>query len=164
MRGTARAAQDTTWMDRDNESMRFLGGSATPRVQAAPNLQLKRLRERLNEPVFAHRPIRPRRVIAYVRTLRGADSAPAFEVLAQEAAKRGWYVGHQFHDDTGPMAPQQSPRWVQARKLMHEGFADGVLVLDRSHISRDDSEYEIELTFVAECQCFTALVVPETAT
>jgi hypothetical protein len=129
-------------------------------VQVAPGLYLKRLRERFNEPVFAHRPTkRPPHVVAYVRTVNGVDPAPVFDALGDEASKCGWHVGHRLHDETGLLAPQQCPNWLLARKLMHEGFADGVLVWDRSHISRDDAEYEIELNFVSDRQCFTALVV-----
>ncbi|MGP3954278.1 hypothetical protein [Streptomyces sp. 7N604] len=118
-----------------------------PFVEVAPGLRLMRLRERFNEPVFAHRPTtRPRRVVVYVRMLSGADPAPVFEVLEQEANRCGWQVGHLFHDETGPLAPQQSPGWLKARKLLHEGFADGVLFQDRSHINRDDAEYQTELT------------------
>ncbi|MEU6708627.1 hypothetical protein [Streptomyces wuyuanensis] len=152
-------------MDRGNEFTRFSSGSGAPGIPIAPGLRLKRLRDELNSPVFAHRPrARTRRVVAYVRTLKGGDPAPLFQVLEDEASVRGWQVGHRLHDETGPLAPQRSPRWLQARKLMHEGFADGVLVLDRSHISDNDAEYETELNFVADRHCFTALVVPEAAT
>ncbi|MGW1887771.1 hypothetical protein [Streptomyces sp. NPDC001970] len=152
-------------MDHDNKFARRFGGSV-PRVGVAPGLRLKRLRDELNAPVFAHRPRTrtQRRVVAYVRTLNGVDPAPVFQVLKQEATKRGWQVGRRLHDKTGPLAPQQSPGWLLARRLMHEGFADGVLVLDRSHISENDAEYEEELHFVADRHCFTALVVPEAAT
>ncbi|MDT0459163.1 hypothetical protein RM550_26180 [Streptomyces sp. DSM 41527] len=147
-------------MDRDNEYLSY----GAPRTSVAPELRLKKLRDRLNEPVFAYRPTaRPRRVISYVRTRAGEDPTRLFEQLDREAARRGWHVGHRLHDDNGAAAPQQSPDWLRARRLMHEGFADGVLAPDRDHISRDDDQYQAELAFVADSQCFTALVVPEAA-
>jgi hypothetical protein len=151
-------------MDRDNEISYMFSSSGAPRVSVSPGLRLKRLRDRLNEPVFTVRPTRARRVVAYVRTWPGEAPDEAFETLRAEAARRGWKVGHELHDATGPLAPQQSPAWRQTRKLLHEGFADGVLALDRDHISADDHAYELELAFVAERQCFTALLRPEAAT
>ncbi|MGI5484952.1 hypothetical protein [Streptomyces lavendofoliae] len=152
-------------MDKDTEFIDAFSRSGGRRQPVNPGTGLRLLRERLNEPVFAYRSsVRARRVVVYVRTLPHQDPAPIFAALRTEATQRGWHVGHELHDAIGPAAPQQCPNWLLARKFMHEGFADGVLVQDRTHISRDDDEYRHELRFVAERQCFTALLMPEAAT
>ncbi|KOU53983.1 hypothetical protein [Streptomyces sp. WM6378] len=151
-------------MDKDND--RHWRSARAPRVPVDPGLFLKRLRNALNEPALTFRSsVRPRRVVTYVRTLPDVDPKPMQALLRVEAARRGWEVRkwHELVDACGPQAPQACEQWLKARKLLHEGFADGVLVLDRSHISRNDPEYEVELRFVHERQCFTALVHPESA-
>ncbi|MEU6932895.1 hypothetical protein AB0A05_27475 [Streptomyces sp. NPDC046374] len=119
----------------------------------------------MNEPVFEHvSRIRPvRRAVLYVRVLPGQDPEPTFVRLRAEAMRRGWQVGQELYDDGGPQAPQQSKSWLRVRKLCHEGFADGVLVHDRAHISKDDMEYVAELQYVSRRMCFTALLIPEAA-
>ncbi|WP_189765775.1 hypothetical protein [Streptomyces xanthochromogenes] len=156
---------DTSWMDVENASSRRYG-SRGPRISLDSGMRLRRLREALNEPAFTfHSKVRPRRVITYVQTTPGVDPKPLQDLLRAEAVRRGWEVRawQELVDRHGPQAPQASEQWRKARKLMHEGFADGVLVLDRSHISPDDAEYEVELWFVHQRQCFTALVNPESA-
>ncbi|MFD7015229.1 hypothetical protein [Streptomyces sp. NPDC059928] len=152
-------------MDIDNAYSRRYG-TGGPRVSLDPGVRLRRLREALNEPALTFRSrVRSRRVITYVRTMPGIDPAPLQELLRAEAKRRGWEVRawQELVDRCGQRAPQASDQWRKARKMLHEGFADGVLVLDRSHISRDDAEYEVELRFVHQRMCFTALVHPESA-
>ncbi|MGA4960422.1 hypothetical protein [Streptomyces lavendulocolor] len=164
MRATARRTRDTSWIDKDNQFIDAFSRSRGLREPANSNAELRRLREWLNEPVFAHRSsVRACRVVIYVRTLPAQNPSLIFTTLRTEATQRGWHVGHELHDAIGQAAPQQCPQWLQARKFMHEGFADGVLVKDRNHISSYDDEYRYELHFVAERQCFTALLVPEAA-
>ncbi|QDY77423.1 hypothetical protein [Streptomyces qinzhouensis] len=122
---------------------------------------LTRRRTALNQAVFL-RPLSTRmpRVISYVRTTPGTDPDPVFTRLRGFARLHDWHVGHELYDTAGD-TPQESIAWQRARRLMHEGFADGVVVPDRSHISGDDRAYLAEIEFVGERQCFTALLVPE---
>ncbi|MFJ2785643.1 MULTISPECIES: hypothetical protein [unclassified Streptomyces] len=135
--------------------------STTIQVSAEELLRLQRRRKQCNQAVLADAPARRRRLALYVRTMPGVDPESWFEPLRLEAARQGWKVGHEIHDDCGPLAPQQSPGWLRARKLQHEGYVDGVLIPDRSHISQDPAEYETELRFACERLCVTALLRPE---
>ncbi|MFJ8230676.1 hypothetical protein ACIQ9E_12070 [Streptomyces sp. NPDC094448] len=122
---------------------------------------LTRRRTALNHAVFL-RPLSTRvpRVIGYVRTTPGTDPEPVFARLRDYARRQDWHMGHELYDTTRD-TPQESIGWLRARRLLHEGFADGVVVADRSHISDDDRAYLDEIEFIGERQCFTALLVPE---
>ncbi|MEV4333461.1 hypothetical protein AB0K02_23455 [Streptomyces sp. NPDC049597] len=89
-------------MDRDNEIPCMFSSSGTPRVSVTPDLRLKRLPDRLSEPLFTTRPTRVRRVVAYTPARRSpgpaiaaigpADTGPAevnpFDMPTGETAER----------------------------------------------------------------------------
>ncbi|MFJ4342596.1 hypothetical protein [Streptomyces sp. NPDC088915] len=162
MRQSTTRVPNTDWMDRSNASRRAIRPPGTPFQSVNPAEHLQRLRISLNEQNFDHKPTRGRRVCLYVRTLPKADPEPFFAPLRVEAARLGWQAGQEIHDSGGPQAPQQSAGWLRVRKLIHEGFADGVIAVNRFHISRDDGEYVAELRFVHERLGVTGLITPET--
>ncbi|MFD7334901.1 hypothetical protein ACFV98_02710 [Streptomyces violascens] len=79
-----------------------------------------------------------------------------------DADRRGWAMTKVFIDPVGTLPPRQRKDWLMARKYVYEGYADGVIVLDRRHISAVEHEYVAELEFVCGRRGFVALVVPET--
>lgn len=159
------ALRDTSWMDADNDFDGLLAqqSDAAGRRAVPPALRLMRLRQSLNEAAFTHRPGRTRRVVSFVRAPLDADVAPIFDELDAEAGRRGWTVSRRIRD-TSDEAPQKSPGWLETRKVIYEGFADGVVTPSRDHISADDEKYEHEVRFVCERPGFVVLLMPEAAT
>lgn len=152
----------TAWMDRDNESLTRLDPGA-PRHNESIGRYLHRTRRRLNQDALDYRSNRGRRVVAYVSTGPGEDPRPAFERLDELAARRGWRVRQQIHDDYGPIPPDRRSGWLEARLMCQRAQADGVILVDRHQLTSDPKAYERELRLVARHLCLVELCVPEAA-
>ncbi|WP_328485946.1 hypothetical protein [Streptomyces zaomyceticus] len=129
---------------------------------------LHQLRRRLNHSGLARAAegTRAPRVALYVRTFHGEDPAPVFAQLRNEAARRGWAVSRMFHDQlpfgqNANALPDEWPGWVAVRDQIKTGYADGVLVENRHHISSDAPSYITELEYIGHRTCFTWLLHPE---
>ncbi|MFI6055889.1 hypothetical protein ACIBCO_38165 [Streptomyces violascens] len=156
---TARAA-DTSRMDEKNEFRAEITGIRGQRLRVGEALYRKR--QRLNEPVLAERPGRPRRVAGYVLVTFGEATADVEQMLRMEADRRGWHMTRVFVDPASALPLDQRDHWQAARDYVLRGFADGLIVLHRRHISADDDEYVAELETVCGRRAFVTLVVPET--
>ncbi|MFJ3365769.1 hypothetical protein [Streptomyces anthocyanicus] len=152
---TTRRVPDRSWMDRDNR----LAASLEPshRRPPHPGLWLKRLRETGNDIALkrsGENSTRQLRLVAYVSTRPGVggdahrDGDLARVRVMAEA--RGHYIGHYVSDQLGPQAPSRRPGWQEARRLVQQGFADGIACLDRYAISAHNDEYELEVRWLAE--------------
>lgn len=153
-------AQD--WMDRDNEMTRWLN-QAQDRVQPDPRLRLLQLRKNFMRAAVEH-PGRARtlRVIAYAQPQPNGDPGPDHARL-RSYAEGTWQVKYEIHDEAPDDArpPQQRNGWLMARRLLHEGFADGVIAISRDVISPDDALYERELRWIGDQFSFVDLIIPE---
>ncbi|MET7814233.1 hypothetical protein ABZT26_25720 [Streptomyces sp. NPDC005395] len=150
---TTRTVPDRTWMDRDNR----LAASLDPsyRRPPRPGLWLKRLREQGNDGAlneFDRRRVRQLRLVAYASTLAGADAERDGDLarIRVMVEARGHFVGHFLSDQLGPQEPTRRPGWQEARRLIQQGFADGIACLDRYAISANNDEYELEVRWLAE--------------
>ncbi|MFF3159321.1 hypothetical protein [Streptomyces sp. NPDC057910] len=148
-------------MDRDNASHAEITGIRGQQPTAGELLFRKR--QRMNDMALAGRACRRRRVAGYVQVTFGEAAADVEQMLRMEAMRRGWHMTRVFVDPAGTLPPMQRKDWLMVRRYVHEGFADGVIVLNRRHISPDADEYLAQLTFLCGRPAFVALVVPETA-
>ncbi|MFE6066672.1 hypothetical protein [Streptomyces sp. NPDC056525] len=130
--------------------------------------RLHQLRRRLNHNGLtrAAEGTRAPRVVLYVRTFHGEDPSPVFSQLREEAARKGWAVTHLHHDQlpfgqNPNVPPDEWPGWVAARDQIKRGFADGVLVPNRHHISSDVPAYIHELEYIGYRSGFTWLLASE---
>ncbi|MFB8140189.1 hypothetical protein [Streptomyces parvus] len=121
----------------------------------------------------------PLRVLAY--SLVPSPRARPDEdwgTLQAEAEQRGYAIAARLHDVAVPVTttyfpascasggvytpPWDRPGWREAERQLREGLADGVIVLDRYHISSDDDEYHAVIKHLGEhCRAFLHLVISE---
>lgn len=158
---TAVPSNDTTWTDPEWDLHAKITGIAPGKIPTTGE-RLRALRQRLNDPVLAERPHRQRKVAGYLQALPGQATADVEATLRMDADRRGWDMTKVFIDPVGTLPPVRRDEWLLARKYVYEGYADGLVVLDRRHISADEHEYIAELEFVCGRWGFVALVVPET--
>lgn len=117
----------------------------------------------LLSPSPGHEPLRAGqtrpRMLAYAFVLAPAAGPQAdWDTLSAAAEQCGWVIGPRFHDVAVPApdavqggshassgtwtAPWKRPGWAEVRRLLEQREADGVLVLDRRHISSSDTEVD----------------------
>ncbi len=158
---TPRVAPD--WMDRDNA----LEQSLRPGVWVGtdPNARLMRIRqEQLRLALTSLTSVgRMPRVCVYGLAVNGQIPHRSLAAAEAYAAEMGWLLsGSRTYVDEAELAgPSDRPTWTLVKSRIRSGFADGVVVLTRSLISRHDEAYERELIEVAEGRGFVALVHPE---
>ncbi|MEU9200445.1 hypothetical protein ACLQ2N_02020 [Streptomyces sp. DT224] len=141
--------------------------------------QLRGLREHFYRQVLDARVDEPLRVLAY--SLVPSPRARPDEdwgTLQAEADQLGYAIAARLHDAAVPVTttyfpassasqgvytpPWDRPGWLEAERQLREGLADGVIVLDRHHISSDDDEYHAVIKHLGEhCQAFLHLVISE---
>ncbi|MEU2133613.1 hypothetical protein [Streptomyces sp. NPDC018352] len=109
---------------------------------------------------------------------KGASPDEDWNTLQEEARQHGYAMGARLHDVAVPASttylpvarvghgvytpPWERPGWREAERLIREGFADGVIVLDRHNLSSADDEYYAVIKRLGEQhQAFVHLVVPE---
>ncbi|MFB6583346.1 recombinase family protein [Streptomyces sp. NPDC056402] len=155
-------------MDRENAAYAwnswFSGGEGL-RVAADPHRRLMYLRQNmLTEATHAlRRNGRTPRVALYVCTRSlGLDAEEQFALLRAIAVRRAMRVGAEFTDGHGPSAVEQRLGLLKALDQVRQGFVDGILCPDFSHISPHLDEYERVLRTTAQRRWFVALGSPET--
>ncbi|MGW7184147.1 hypothetical protein ACWGII_26000 [Streptomyces sp. NPDC054855] len=158
-------------MDRDKEVRPLIHGEPVrlpPKPAVHRGLYLKRLRLDYNGNALEHvpNPDRPRRIIAYAINETGGRADQGLAVVHDLIEREGYTVRHELTDTrTWALdAPQKRPGWVEARRLLHCGFADGIAAVDRNAISRSDDAYEEEIHWIGQRPGLLLLAVPEAAT
>ncbi|MGW3199227.1 hypothetical protein ACWDBD_32610 [Streptomyces sp. NPDC001118] len=149
-----------TLMDIDNERDRRSGFrhlDARPPARG-PWLQ----KTRLANNVFAlERVTRQRRIIAYARIGAGGRADNELAAVRRLIEEHGHVVLGEVADVSAPHAPLSRDGWIEARRLVHAGLADGIAVLNRDAVSIRDQEYEDELLWLGERPALLLLVISE---
>ncbi|MFD4113198.1 hypothetical protein ACFWSJ_07065 [Streptomyces niveus] len=155
--------------------------SANPLERQSRNRQLRQLRQHFHREAVEKRD-RQLRVLAYsLVPSPGASPREDWNTLQAEAEEHGYAIGARLHDVAVPLVstyfpsqcagravctpPWQRPGWGEVERLIGDGFADGVIVLDRHNISSDNYEYHTVIKELGErYQAFVHLVIPEEPT
>ncbi|MFC9280194.1 hypothetical protein [Streptomyces collinus] len=151
-----------TWMDKDNEVQEWMRGR-TARPAACRGLYLKRRREQGNAVAFETPVSRKRRIIAYALTEADGQVDHTMTSVRQLITQHGYDVVHELVDINATHKPLARPGWLEARRLVSTGFADGIAVLNRDAVSVRDDEYEQELRWLGDRPALLLLVIPEAA-
>ncbi|MBK3560408.1 hypothetical protein JHN55_28550 [Streptomyces sp. MBT56] len=141
--------------------------------------QLRGLRQHFYGQAVSAQADQPLRVLAYslVPSPRVRPDED-WGTLQAEADQLGYAIAARLHDVAVPLTttyfpasrasqgvytpPWDRPGWREAERQLREGLADGVLVLDRHHISSDDDEYHAVIKHLGEhCRAFLHLVISE---
>ncbi|MER6075995.1 hypothetical protein ABT187_46110 [Streptomyces sp. NPDC001817] len=152
----------TSWMDRDNEVQAWMRG-LTMRPAVNRGLYLKRRREQGNAVAIETPVSRKRRIIAYALTEAGGQIDHTMASVRHLITQHGYDVAHEVTDVHAPHAPLARPGWLEARRLVATGFADGIAVLNREAVSVRDDEYEEELRWLGDRPALLLLVIHEAA-
>ncbi len=159
---TARKRPDTSWTDEAHERERRFTSS---RPSANRGLYLQRLRTTNNRTALENcpRPERQRRIVAYALNHIGGSADDDLSTVRRLIEKKDYAVAHELTDTYAPHSPCTRPDYVEARRLVWCGFADGIAVVDRQAISTIDDEYEDELRWYAERPALVLLHTHEAA-
>ncbi|MFF8867891.1 hypothetical protein ACF08B_38285 [Streptomyces sp. NPDC015139] len=149
-------------MDRDNEVDEWMRGRSM-RPAAHRGLYLKRRREQGNAVAIETPVSRKRRVIAYALTEAGGQVDHTMISVRHLITRHGYDVVHELTDVHAPYKPSARPGWLEARRLVSTGFADGIAVLNREAVSVRDDEYEEELSWLGDRPALLLLVIHEAA-
>ncbi|MCC2275445.1 hypothetical protein LKL35_08420 [Streptomyces sp. ET3-23] len=161
---TRASSASTDWMDRENQADRRYRPDI---LHVAPdrNVRLMKLRrEQMERRLEALRICgRVPRIALYARTVNGQGPDRSLAAAGEFAARMGWQVGRDqtFTDCISLRALEDRYGWLQIRKHVTSGFADGVVALTRAAISPQLGEYETELNWLAMHSGFIALVHAE---
>ncbi|MEW1996919.1 hypothetical protein [Streptomyces coelicoflavus] len=145
--------------------------------------QLHRVRQHFYREVVGTRTRRnadqPLRLLAYsLVPSPGAHPDEDWGTLQAEAEQHGYAIGARLHDVAVPVPatyfpgsrtgrsvytpPWQRPGWREVERQIRDGFAEGVIVLDRHNISSDDDEYHAVIKHLGErYQALVHLVISE---
>ncbi|MEV0530074.1 hypothetical protein AB0I66_42380 [Streptomyces sp. NPDC050439] len=162
-------------MDRDNEVRPWVPGSRPAQPPARRGLFLQRLREDYNAAALEHlpQPPRQRRIIAYALTGPTGTADQGLALVRALIEREGHAVAYELTDSAQQpiwvngrrsQAPQLRPNWVDARRLVYCGFADGIAVVDRFAVSQNDDEYEEEIHWIGQRPGLLLIAGPEAAT
>ncbi|MEU3240597.1 hypothetical protein ACFYNH_26655 [Streptomyces anthocyanicus] len=156
------------------------GPRTSPRVRHQSQAgQLRRVRRHFYRLVVNAQDDQPLRVLVY--SLVPSPRARPDEdwgTLQAEADQLGYAIAARLHDVAVPVSttylpassasqgvytpPWDRPGWREAERQLREGLADGVIVLDRHHISSNDDEYHVVIKHLGEhCRAFLHLVISE---
>lgn len=178
--GLARGVQSLGhWPNAGNDLRRH--SSTNPLERQSRNRQLRQFRQHFHREAVEKRD-RQLRVLAYsLVPSPGASPREDWNTLQAEAEQQGYAIGARLHDVAVPLAttyfpsqranravctpPGQRPGWGEVERLIGDGFADGVIVLDRHNVSSDDNEYHTVIKELGDTyQAFVHLVIPEEPT
>ncbi|WP_435279751.1 hypothetical protein [Streptomyces sp. 1222.5] len=152
----------TSWVDRDNEEQEWMRGR-TMRPPVHRGLYLKRRRKQGNAVAIETPVSRTRRIIAYALTDAGGQVDHTMASVRHLITRHGYDVVHELIDVHTPHEPLARPGWLEARRLVSTGFADGIAVLNREAVSVRDDEYEEELRWLGDRPALLLLVIHEAA-
>lgn len=159
---TRASSAPTDWMDRENDSDRWLRPDI-PRVSPDRSVQLMKLRREQMERRLEALRLRGRvpRVALYAPTVNGQSPDRSLAAVREFAEKMQWQIGRDqtFTDCVSLAAPEGG--WPQVRRQIKSGFADAVVALTRASISTELDAYETELNWFTQYGGFIALVHAE---
>ncbi|MFJ2819357.1 MULTISPECIES: hypothetical protein [unclassified Streptomyces] len=161
---TRASSAPTDWMDRDNDFERLFHPDV-PRISPDRNVQLMKLRrEQMARRLETLRTCgRVPRVVLYARTLNGQSPHRSLAAAREFTERMEWQVGREapFTDCRSLAAPEERFGWLQVKRYVKSGFADGAVVLTRAAVSTGLDEYETDLSWFAMHGGFIALVHAE---
>ncbi|MGW5732899.1 MULTISPECIES: hypothetical protein [Streptomyces] len=132
------------------------------------HLFLRRLRTDYNVNALERlpNPARPRRIVTYAITDANGNADRSLTEVRDLVASLGYDVVREVTDpNLRPLrAPQDRDGWAKARRLVHQGRADGIAVVDRNAVSSHDDKYEEEIRWIGQRPGLLLLVMPEAAT
>ncbi|MEW1639832.1 hypothetical protein AB0469_37945 [Streptomyces sp. NPDC093801] len=102
-----------------------------------------------------------RRLVAYAFVAPGESPVVALAAARRYAEREGHRVIREFADATGPLDPRRRPGYLEARRLVSAGYAEGLVVRSMQDISIDLDEYELEIRDLGEKSALVLLERPE---
>lgn len=103
-----------------------------------------------------------RRLVAYAAVGPGESTVVALAAARRFAEREGHQVVREIADGTGPLDPCRRPGYLEVRRLVLGGYADGLVVPSMSHISDVEEEYEEQIRDLGERFALVLLADPET--
>ncbi|KOU62123.1 hypothetical protein [Streptomyces sp. IGB124] len=103
-----------------------------------------------------------RRLVAYAAVRPGESTVVALATARRFAEREGHQVVREIADATGPLAPCRRPGYLEARRLVLGGYAEGLVVPSMAHISGMAEEYEEQIRDLGERFALMLLANPET--
>ncbi|MER6432123.1 hypothetical protein ABT272_31030 [Streptomyces sp900105245] len=149
-------------MDKDNEIQEWMRGR-TRRPAVRRGLYLMRRREQGNAVAIETPVSRKRRIIAYALIEAGGQVDHTMTSVRQLITRHGYDVVHELVDVNAAHTPLARPGWLEARRLVGTGFADGIAAMNREAVSVRDDQYEEELRWLGDRPALLLLVIPEAA-
>lgn len=147
-------------MDQDNAFNRW-GHPDRPRLRPDPGLCLRRLRDSYNAHINELFP-RARCLVAYLVTAPGADASEELTKLRELAEDRGHFIGREVRD-TLTCEPDERPGWLEVRRLIYCGFADGVVAPNQESVTKKFDLYEDQVRWFGERNALFLLDMQEAA-
>ncbi|BBA96091.1 hypothetical protein RVR_1231 [Actinacidiphila reveromycinica] len=93
-------------------------------------------------------------VVLYALTTAGRQPTASLERARMYAAEKGWRIAGAAFDDCGMTEPNERPAWNQALRLLRGARAQGIVTVDRSSVSTNDTEYEQALLWLQDRRSF----------
>ncbi|NEA20200.1 hypothetical protein [Streptomyces halstedii] len=133
-----------------------------PRLRPSAGSRLAAVRRAFYESAFAAIGTgREARVATYVRAVPGTDVEAAHALLAQYTQEQRWRVSRErFTDPPAGLPPGRRPALIGACRHAGSGYADGILVSDRTALPAADETYESYLRWLHDRFAFIAFLPP----
>ncbi|MEU6756011.1 hypothetical protein [Streptomyces sp. NPDC046685] len=144
---------------------RAVSGSWSDEVRGVSRVEaLGEVREEFNDLAMARVRLGDgaRRLVAYALIRPGESSALALAEARRFAEREGHQVVRELADATGPLDPARRPGYLEARRLILGGYAEGLVVRTRHDISTVEDEYEREIRDLGERFALVLLEQSET--
>ncbi|MCY0940181.1 MULTISPECIES: hypothetical protein [Streptomyces] len=103
-----------------------------------------------------------RRLVAYALVAPGESPVVALASARRYAEREGHQMVREVADATGPLDPCRRPGYLEARRLVMGGYAEGLVVRAMCDISAEPDEYEREIRDLGERCALVLLARPET--
>ncbi|MFG2483408.1 hypothetical protein ACGFSI_11705 [Streptomyces virginiae] len=103
-----------------------------------------------------------RRLVAYALVAPGESPVPTLASARRYAEREGHQVVREIADATGPLDPCRRPGYLEARRLVMAGYAEGLVVQAMRDISAEPDAYEREIRDMGERYALVLLARPET--
>lgn len=103
-----------------------------------------------------------RRLVAYALVAPGESPVVALAAARRFAEREGHQVVREVADAMGPLDPCRRPGYLEARRLVMGGYAEGLVVRAMGDISTETDAYEREIRDLGERYALVLLARPET--
>ncbi|MFG2972397.1 hypothetical protein ACGFYY_05245 [Streptomyces sp. NPDC048331] len=103
-----------------------------------------------------------RRLVAYALVAPGESPVVALAAARRFAEREGHQVVRELADAMGPLDPSRRPGYLEARRLVLAGYAEGLVVRAMGDISAETDVYEREIRDLGERFALVLLARPET--